>query len=103
MKQNNVCELPYVRRKVTFGATGSHRVREQQAGEIAPTYQAASRESRLLPRTQISGTAASSIARTEGSTRLSSCKAIGQTRNGRGQAMDDLRTLSLPHVQLNNA
>jgi hypothetical protein len=30
-------------------------------------------------------------------------KAIGQTRNGRVQATDDLRTLSSSHVQLSNA
>jgi hypothetical protein len=32
MKQNGVCESPRVRRKVTFGAKGSHQVREQQRG-----------------------------------------------------------------------
>ena len=77
MKQNGVCESRRVRRKVTFGAKGSNQVREQQRGEIAPTHQAASLDSKPLPRTQISGMVASSIARTEGSARLSSCKIFG--------------------------
>jgi hypothetical protein len=68
-------------------------------GEIAPTYQVASLDSKSLPRAQISGTAASSIARTEGSARPSSWKTLVRYVMTEG----DLQTLSLSRVQLNNA
>src|SRR6266702_3775749 len=80
VKQYDFCKSLRVRREVTLHAVCPYHVnsipkREEGRG-IAPTYQVASLDSRSPPTAQISGTIASSIARTEGSNCLSSWKTL---------------------------
>ena len=80
VKQYDFCKSLRVRSEVTLHAVCPFHVngmpkRGAEQG-IAPTYQVASLDSRSPPTAQISGTIASSIARTEGSTCLSSWKML---------------------------
>lgn len=80
LKQYDFCKSLRVRRQVTLHAACPYRINNMpKKGEglgIAPTYQVASLDSRSPPIAQISGTIASSIARTEESNCLSSWKTL---------------------------